>query len=161
MPLKVGLLGPEIVGVLTHYHLGAKRTVPCLGEDVCPLCGTGSQARWKGYCPATRGGTREMCVVEITEGAARAILSHPLAAGGLRGLVLTLQRKKTHPNAPVFATLEKAPATAVIPPAFDPVPSLLALWGKNEKLAVRSDQEPAEWNGRKFLADSLPNNEEF
>lgn len=142
VPLMVGLLGKNLEEFWIHFDVDVKRTVPCRGEERCSYCKATLPRRYRAFCAAMDSQTRDLCVVEITEGAARTILSDPLAANGLRGLLLCLRRFKVHANAPVHATLTEGRTTsAKIPPAFDVMPSLQRLWDncsatRKEKLSA-------------------------
>ncbi len=128
VPIQVGLLSQDFTGIWTHFCNHANRTVPCVGEAHCDRCQVGLHRRWKGYIAAILSTTRQPVIVELTEGAARAIRNDPLYKSGLRGCILTLQRKKPHKTAPVFADLQGPIPGANVPPDFDVLPSLERLW---------------------------------
>lgn len=145
-PLEVITLGDCVRGLLIHRDETNNRMTRCLGEGNCPFCEKPSKVRWIGYVAAFRVDTKEFCLAEITEGAARQLSDLGKYKSGLRGHYMTLARYKDYKNAPVFVSLRPHGNPGNLPPDWDIVFDLEHLWGILER-PKRSTDERARDNG--------------
>lgn len=119
-PITVCFLGPYS-GLLTHFH--GKRTLPCLGAEMCPQPIHRNRIIWKGYAPVDQWfqelGLYVPAVLEITEG-----FEHRLNGRNIRGEVWALSRLERKPNSPVVALFSERLPDQVIRPSF-PIRSIV------------------------------------
>lgn len=140
--LDACLLSNGFYGFWSHW-IG--RTVACLNTPECPWCRQDA-SRWGGYIPAlvNEGGKTVERVLGLTKGAAEQLVAIEAERGGLRGLVVTLQRQrppgqeKERDNDPVqvIAHHKKDPAT--LPEPFDVFDSVQRVFGLNEFWAMHA-----------------------
>lgn len=135
-PITVLVSGP-LLGVYAHFLDGS--SVPCRASDVspCPIC-KHQKARWKGFLPSrlTSGAKR---IVEITEGAYRAIVS--LGLDPLQGQWLRLIRQGPNPNSPLLVSHEFSRSHSPEIQPFDAKPSVLHMWGLDRAIPELSDSQ--------------------
>lgn len=131
-PFRFVCFSPNVTAVFVHFDQRIMRHVPCVGENACTYCIDSQTRRWMGYVAGARCDTHEICIAEVTEGAARRLIDLGLLPGKLRAQVVTLYREKDHKNAPVMVKAEKHSKPSNIPEDFDPMPHLLRMWGWND-----------------------------
>jgi hypothetical protein len=117
---------------------GSERSKGCTADSgECGYCKQGIPRRWAAYVAALLEPTREPCVIMVTEFAARQLQADPVAATGLRGKVLTLQRSKGSKWEEVYATLSPPRPQDILVPAFDVQPTLDKVWSGDGKVGQR------------------------
>lgn len=125
--VSVFLLGPKIHGCWMHW---TGKTIPCLGATDCPLCGAGQPRRWKGYCACTDLACRQSFILELTEPPAAHIEARASAGLAIPAMKVTVWRQNSQRNSRIEIEIEaRRVPDSKLPPAFDPVPTLLRLWG--------------------------------
>jgi hypothetical protein len=150
--IVVGLTSSRPTGVWTHYfestEEGQGRTLPCLGPD-CRHVRCVSYARWYGYCSCVGAAVHGRTILEITEAAARGLLDLVGNARDCRGLIVELGRESTRKGAPVRVKKSARTWKGEVPLGFDPVPTLLHVWG----LDRRAGQRVPVWDDPWDLSD--------
>jgi hypothetical protein len=144
--LTVAVINNDVLKLWTHYDRKINRVRPCEGYHECQYCQSGQTRRFMAYAAALTENTREICIVELTEGATRKLVHMNLIPDKLRGQVLTLYRVKPNKNAPVIVEAKPLAAHVALPDEVDPLPSLLRLWGwtdKHEQELRAREQETA------------------
>jgi len=148
-------LGDELFEILTHHNPEDGKPWPCQG-DRCRFDHVNNRPRYRAYLDAWMLPTCEMFVVELTEHAARMLLSHPRAGCGLRGLVVHVYRtrrdKQAKMEAKVLNTFQGAP-----PDGFDVLPHLLKYWGLAEERANAKafENELRQLDGSRIVTSSV------
>jgi len=122
----VVLTGTSITGVLTHWQRG--RTMPCAGKS-CWCHEENIPARWKGYISCIRAPGGVEALLELTENAAQQLVEQTPDARDFRGIKCRVKRRTNKPTAPLDVVLEEFPCPIKLPPAVDPIPLLLRVWG--------------------------------
>lgn len=133
-PILVAKLGRavEVVAaapcllVPTHWHEDKRKTLPCPGPTHgCFLCHT-IRPRPKGYLAAWYGSGKRV-VVEVTEGAMRAIPD--LRSPACVGRWFRFERRGQRNNGSLFVVAMEKPPLREYPEAHDIKPTLLDMWG--------------------------------
>lgn len=148
IPMSAVLLNSGYVGCWTHWD---GRQLPCEMTPECALCRKGLPNRWGAYIASVvqEGSAWVEKVLALTEGAARQLLPQESHDDGLRGLVITLKRDGSKPNAPIKVKFHNRAELDKIPKGFDVWDSLMRMWGVNEywHLHCRSNggKRPEDW----------------
>lgn len=131
-PVEATLVSLRWRGFSVHWVNDLHRLVPCPGAGCafCPKIG----AAWYAWSVAVAHGSRRLILVECTEGGWEYGPSDVCDLDSVvRGKGVRLRRKNKSKTAPVL--ISSIPADwgeSQLPPAMDPKPLLLRLWGYTE-----------------------------
>lgn len=135
-PLEIVVVNPAWLGLDCHWHKppgwARERTTLCLAPDSCVCLSEVVPNKWHGYLGAARWSDGQRVIVSITDRTARSIADVVGSTLSLRGVCLILKRKSGHKCSPVVAELNPKRWSYPLPPQFDVLPSLAALYGQKE-----------------------------
>lgn len=122
------LLSDKHTGVWAHWQ-GKKSGPHFKEEDRCPGCISRQPKRWKAYVHAFCHELGQEVFVELTPHSAQSLENQIGKGVNYRGNRFQAKRGKADNGRLTITMLQAISSPAALPPAKDPMPSIMALWG--------------------------------
>lgn len=134
-PLTVVILDHTFVGFDSHWIPSADRktgrTILCNLPDPCTCQGVSLPCKWHCYLGVTSCIGPDLGVLSLTLRGLHALQAVAGEDASLRGTKISIHRATDHPSSRVVIHVLVDGANKVVPPSFDLLPSLEAVYGKD------------------------------